>query len=126
MKKFGLLSIVVLVLFMVSCAPKSAETEKPAAVAAAETTAINVDAINDVAAWKAAYDSVINSYGTLTSRINNGDQTASAQAEELKKTAEALNAAAERIKANLSGQELTDFTAAVTSYQEKMTAAAAN
>lgn len=125
MKKFGLLSIAVLVLFMVSCAPKSAETEKPAA-AAAETTAINVDAINDVAAWKAAYDSVINTYGTLTSRINNGDQTASAQAEELKKTAEALNAAAERIKANLSGQELTDFTAAVTSYQEKMTTAAAN
>jgi hypothetical protein len=125
MKKFGLLSIAVLVLFMVSCAPKSAETEKPAA-AAAETTAINVDAINDVAAWKAAYDSVINTYGTLTSRINNGDQTASAQAEELKKTAEALNAASERIKANLSGQELTDFTAAVTSYQEKMTAAAVN
>lgn len=125
MKKFGLLSIALLVLFMISCAPKSAETEKPA-VAAAESAAINVEAINDVAAWKAAYDSVISSYGTLTSRINNGDQTASAQAEELKKTAEALNAAAERIKANLSGQELTDFTAAVTSYQEKMTTAAAN
>ncbi|WP_304226549.1 hypothetical protein [Gracilinema caldarium] len=125
MNKFGLLSIAVLVLLMVSCAPKSAESEKPAATTA-ETTAINVDAINDVASWKAAYDSVVNTYGTLTSRINNGDQTASAQAEELKKTAEALNAAAERIKANLSGQELTDFTAAVTSYQEKMTSAAAN
>lgn len=119
MKTKSILGVLLIALFAISCAPKEAKTVEaaPAAVVPAD--------IKDVAAWTAAYDSVIAQYTEVAAKMNAGDPSVMNKGNELLKTSSELDAVAETIKATLTAQELTDFSAKIQEYKDKFTAAAA-
>jgi PBP1b-binding outer membrane lipoprotein LpoB len=121
-KMKSILAILVIALLAVSCAPKAEKSvaATPAAVAAAPAE------IKDVATWTTAYDAVITSYSETAAKVNAGDPTAMTKAEEISKTADALDLVAETIRASLSGQEQTDFAAKMLEYKDKFKAAASS
>jgi len=120
----NVLALLMIAFLAMSCAPKA---EKAAEAAPAPAPAVVAPAdIKDAAAWVAAYDAVIASYSETAAKVNSGDAAAMAKAEEISKTADALNAVAETIKASLTGQEQTDFAAKVQEYKDKFKAAASS
>ena len=123
MKTKSILVVLLIALLAISCAPKEAKTVE-AAPAAAPAAVVPAD-IKDVAAWTAAYDSVIAQYTEVAAKMNAGDPSVMNKGNELLKTSSELDAVAETIKATLTGQELTDFTAKIQEYKDKFTAAAA-
>ena len=115
MKMKSIIAILVIALLAVSCAPKQAKVAEATPVA----TAVAPADIKDVATWISTYDGVIAQYAEVAAKMNGGDSSQLAKSEELMKTASELDAVAETIKATLTDQALTDFTAKMQEYKDK-------
>jgi len=92
--------------------------QKPAGTATPAVSAIVPSEIKDGAAWKAAYESLIDQYTAVAVKLNGGDVSLMAKSTELSNIAAELDAIAETIKSTLAGQELADFETSMKTLKE--------
>lgn len=115
MKKIIVIFVVVAIM-LGACTPKN---DAGANTSTTKTSSITFDQIKDAAAWKAAYDTILDSYASAVTQLNGGNMAASTQIEEITKQADRLNEIAETIKAGLTGVEQINFAAMVDEYKQK-------
>ena len=108
----SIVAIALVATLAIACVQKSAETASPA------VSVIVPSEIKDGAAWKAAYESLIEQYTAVVVKLNGGDVSLTAKSTELANLAAELDATAEKIKSTLAGQELADFEASMKDFKE--------